>query len=189
MRAQMYLQPMQSLIAEREISSFTIGNELPADKNYIWLLIKGVVKTYTQGQGRSITLGFWGSKDVVGRSLSSINPYRTKCLTDVKAIAVPRTQWKSLSREMIYCEQQMQQLIYIVRNNRVANKVWLLLTWLASKFGREVPKGVLIDFKLTHQELADSLGTTRITVTKVLNQFEREGLVFRPKTKCIIIRK
>ena len=180
---------MQSLITQREISSFLIGNELPANTDHIWLIIKGVVKTYTYGKDRPITLGFWGSKDVLGCSLSSIDPYMTRCLTDVKAIAVPRTQWNSLSREMIYCEQQTQQLIYIVRNNRVSKKIWLLLTWLASKFGRVVSKGILIDFKLTHQELADSLGTTRITVTKVLNQYEREGLILRPKTKCIIIRK
>ena len=90
---------------------------------------------------------------------------------------------------MIYCEQQTQQLIYIVRNNRVARRLWLLLTWLASKFGRITPHGQLIDFKLTHQELADALGTTRITVTKILNQYEREGLIAKPKTKCIIIKK
>ena len=112
----------------------------------------------------------------------------TKCLSDVKAIAIPQSQWGDIVREMVYCEQQTQQLIYIVRNNRVARRVWLLLTWLASKFGRTTPKGRVIDFSLTHQELADALGTTRITVTKILNQYEREGLIFRPKTRCIIVR-
>ena len=60
---------------------------------------------------------------------------------------------------------------------------------MAGKFGREIRQGKLIDFKLTHQELADVVGTTRITVTKTLNQFEREGLIIRPKTKCIILRR
>ena len=179
---------MQSLITEQKTISLPSGEELPKEADYIWLILNGVVKTYTSGKDRPITLGFWGSKDVVGKSLSSINPYRTKCLSEVKALAIPRIQWKDLSREMIYCEQQTQQLIYIVRNNRVAGRVWLLLTWLASKFGRTTPKGRVIDFNLTHQELADALGTTRITVTKILNKYEREGLIFRPKTKCIIVR-
>ncbi len=179
---------MQTLITEQQTTFFPIGQELPKEVDYLWLIINGVVKTYTYGKERPITLGFWGSKDIVGNSLSNIDPYMTKCLSDVKAIAIPRSQWENLSREMIYCEQQTQQLIYIVRNNRVARRLWLLLTWLASKFGRTTPQGRVIDFRLTHQELADALGTTRITVTKILNQYERERLIFRPKTKCIIIR-
>lgn len=179
---------MQTLITERKTILFSSGEQLPREVNYIWLILNGVVRTYTQGKDRPITLGFWGSKDVVGNSLSNVNPYMTKCLSDVKAIAIPQSQWGDISREMIYCEQQTQQLIYIVRNNRVARRVWLLLTWLASKFGRTTAKGRVIDFSLTHQELADALGTTRITVTKILNQYEREGLIFRPKTRCIIVR-
>ena len=180
---------MHSLITKQDTTFFPVGQELPKEQDYIWLIINGVVKTYTHGKERPITLGFWGSKDIVGDSLSSVDPYMTKCLTNVKAIAVPRSQWKNLSREMLYCEQQTQQLIYIVRNNRVSRRLWLLLTWLSSKFGTASYKGSLINFDLTHQELADALGTTRITITKILNKYEREGLIHRPKNKCIIIAK
>ena len=181
---------MQTLITEQKTVFFPAGAGLPADEDYLWLIISGVVKTYTYDiDGASVTLGFWGNKDIVGNSLSKIKPYITKCLSDVKAIAVPREKWASLSQEMIYCQQQTQQLIYIVRHTTVARRLWLLLTWLAEKFGRMVSYGNLIDFKLTHQELAYALGTTRITVTKILNQFEREGLIVRPKTKCIILKK
>ena len=168
---------------------FNLGQELSPETDYLWLIISGIVKTYTRNSvGMPITLGFWGSKDIVGNSLSTIDPYLTKCLSDVKAIAIPRTEWSSLSRELLYCEQQTQQLLYIVRNVRVAKRLWLLLTWLADKFGRTVNHGRLIDFQLTHQELAEALGTTRITITKTLNEFEQEGLILRPKTRCIILK-
>ncbi|MCC0176202.1 Crp/Fnr family transcriptional regulator [Waterburya agarophytonicola K14] len=181
---------MQTLISQQNTTFFLDGEQLPTEVDYLWLITSGVVKTFTQGQnGTSITLGFWGNKDVVGNSLSKVDPYIMRCLSDVKAIAIPRIQWGSLSREMIYCQQQTQQLIYIVRNTKVSQRLWLLLTWLASKFGRIVSYGKLIDFKLTHQELANALGTTRITVTKILNQFEQDGLIMRPKTRCIILKK
>lgn len=182
---------MHSLITEQKATQttfFPAGQELPTEQDYLWLIINGVVKTYTYGRERPITLGFWGSKDIVGAPLSKVDPYMTKCLSGVKAMPVHRSRWGKLSREMIYCEQQTQQLIYIVRNNRIARRLWLLLTWLSGKFGKANPRGSLIDFNLTHQELADALGTTRITVTKILNQYEREGLIFRPKNKCIIVR-
>lgn len=180
---------MLTEIYEQKTILFYTGQELPPETKYIWLIISGVVKTYTHSQsGIPITLGFWGSKDLVGNPLSNVNPYIVKCLTDVKAIAIPQSQWSNLSRELIYCEQQTQQLLYIVRNVRIARRLWLLLTWLANKFGRLVRQGTLIDFQLTHQELAQALGTTRITVTKILNQFEREGLIIRPKTRCVILK-
>lgn len=180
---------MSTLIAEQKTTFFQAGEKLPQETDYLWLIIHGVVKTFTHDlEEKSITLGFWGSQDLVGMSLSRINPYTVKCLSDVKAIAIPRSQWTNLSTEIIHCQQQTQQLIYIVRNPRIAKRLWLLLTWLVSKFGRVTPQGKVIDFKLTHQELADALGTTRITVTKILNQYEREGLIVRPKNQCIIIK-
>ncbi|WP_019504078.1 Crp/Fnr family transcriptional regulator [Pleurocapsa sp. PCC 7319] len=181
---------MQSLVYEQTTSFFNSGDELPKTSGYIWLIVAGVVKTYTVSEsGIWITLGFWGKQDVVGQPLSCVNPYFLKCMSDVTTKAIPRSQWRTFSQEFFYHAQQTQQLLFIVRNTRIAKRLWLLLKWLANKFGRVVQQGKLIDFKITHQELADAIGTTRITVTKILNQFEREGLILRPKTKCIILKQ
>lgn len=176
-------------ISEINAKSFQPGEELPLKSDYLWLIISGVVKSYTVSQeGASITLGFWGSEDLVGQPLSNIVPYTLKCLNEVRAIAIPQTQWDELTYNMLYHVQQTQQLVYIVRNKRIHRRLWLLLQWLAEKFGRVIEQGRLIDFQLTHQELADAINTNRITVTKTLNQFEKDGLILRPKTKCIILR-
>ncbi|WP_413467349.1 helix-turn-helix domain-containing protein [Pleurocapsa sp. FMAR1] len=49
----------------------------------------------------------------------------------------------------------------------MARRLWLLLKWLGNKFGRVIKQGNLIDFSLTHQELAEAINTTRITVIKI----------------------
>jgi CRP-like cAMP-binding protein len=181
---------MQILINEQANTLFKAGEELPREIDHLWFITNGVVKTYTVSEkGGLITLGFWGKGDVIGKSLSNSDPYIVKCISEVKAIAVPQPHWQTLSHQFLDYAQQTQQLMYIVRNNRISKRLWLLLKWLASKFGRVIQQGNLIDFKLTHQELADAIGTTRITVTKILNQFEREGLIIRPKTKCIVLKR
>ena len=185
----MYPQLMQISIDEQKTTFFQAGENL-SDKSHLWLIVDGVVKTYSiSEEGTSITLGFWGKNDLVGKSLSNIRNYKAKCLSDVRAIAIEQAQWQSLSNKLIYNQQQTQQLMYIVHNARIAKRLWLLLIWLVDKFGKTIEQGKLIDFQLTHQELAEAIGTTRITVTKTLNQFEREGLILRPKTKCIIIKE
>ena len=180
---------MSIQINSPEVKVFNSGDELPLDDKYLWSLVSGVVKSCTLSEsGTAITLGFWGTDDVLGKSLSQIEPYSLKCINEVKAIAVAPEQYPDLACQMFYQAQQIQQLIYIVRNNRVHQRLLLLLQWLADKFGRTIDCGRLIDFKLTHQELADTINSTRITVTKNLNQLEQDGLIFRPRSRCIILR-
>lgn len=180
---------MSTSIIETKAVFFHPGDELPQRTDYLWQVVGGVVKSCTVNEeGTSITLGFWGKEDLLGGSISNVTPYTLKCISDVRAIAIHRSQWTTLSSHLLYNAQQNQQMLFIVRNVRIAKRLWLLLKWLASKFGRGIREGNLIDFQLTHQELADAINTTRITVTKTLNQFEREGLILRPRTKCIVIR-
>jgi CRP-like cAMP-binding protein len=200
---------MQIIKVENKAQFFNSREELPMVSSALWLIVSGVVKTYTINNegvlkdgiypqklrtsprrrtsrfgGQLLTnLGFWGAGDVIGKSLSIVEPYLLKCLTDVEAISIPKHQWKNISTAILNHARQTQKMMYIVRSSRV----WLLLQWLAQKFGRAIAEGTLIDFQITHQDLADTIGTTRITVTKILNQLERDGLILRPRNKCIIL--
>jgi hypothetical protein len=42
---------------------------------------------------------------------------------------------------------------------------------LAENHGKVTPVGIILDLPLTHQEIADIVGTSRVTVTQVLNRF------------------
>ena len=175
---------------QSKIQLFNSGEEFSKQTDCLWSIASGVVKSYTVSEeGESITLGFWGTEDLVGQSLSTIGSCNFKCMSKVKAIAVPQAQWEIAFPNLLYTVQQTQQLTFIIRNTRIARRLWLLLEWLSVKFGRSIKQGQLIDFELTHQELAEAIGATRITVTKTLNQFERKGLILRPKTKCIILKR
>lgn len=181
---------MRTLIDHQKTTLFLTGDDLPREINSLWIIFQGVVKTYTYSHGGTpITLGFWGKGDFVGSALTSLEPYAIKCLSEVRAIAVSEQNRDNIAAQLLYHAQQTQQLTYISRNTRIAQRLWLLLEWLGNKFGRTISQGNLIDVKLTHRELAEAIGTTRITVTKILNQFEREGLIIRPQTKCIVLKK
>ena len=64
--------------------------------------------------------------------------------------------------------QQAEELISIVHVQPGSLRLWQLLLWLAHKFGRDVDQGRLIDLEVTHQELAESISTTRVSVTRFL---------------------
>ena len=179
---------MQILQANTTAQCFSAREELPVVPQALWLIVSGVVKTYTMNDdGLLTTLGFWGVRDVIGKPLSVVEPYLLQCITDVEVIPVPKHKWNDISTAILNHGRQTQKMMCIVRSSRVYMRLWHLLQWLGHKFGRAAEEGTLIDFKITHQELADAIGTTRITVTKMLNQLEQDSLILRPRNKCIIL--
>lgn len=169
--------------------TFERSEIIPLQSDTFWLLEQGIVKTYTWNeQGSTITLGYWGKKDVVGQPLSLVYPYQMECLTTVKAFCVPLDQGHRLAEAIRHHIQQTEELLYIVRSDRMYQRLRKILIWLARKFGKEIEIGRLIELRLTHQDLADTIGTSRVTVTKLINQFEQEGIISRPKRNSIILR-
>jgi CRP-like cAMP-binding protein len=57
------------------------------------------------------------------------------------------------------------------------------------KFGREIEQGQLIDLRLTHQEIAEIIGATRVTVTRLLNEFEKRGIIQRLPQHFILLHE
>jgi CRP-like cAMP-binding protein len=63
-----------------------------------------------------------------------------------------------------------------------------VLLELSEKYGEEVSTGILITLRLTHEDLANLIGTTRETVTTQINRFERMGLLSREDRHFIVNR-
>jgi CRP/FNR family transcriptional regulator len=59
----------------------------------------------------------------------------------------------------------------------VASRVVRLLLRLGRRYGKRVDQGLFLDIALTHQEMADMIGTSRQTVTTVLGELRRQGLI------------
>jgi len=45
------------------------------------------------------------------------------------------------------------------------------------RYGTVTPNGIRIDERFTHLQLAEMIGTSRETLTKVLNELREEGLL------------
>ncbi|AFY75588.1 MAG: Crp/Fnr family transcriptional regulator [Hydrococcus sp. C42_A2020_068] len=181
---------MQTTLANgKRLYTFKPRDLIPLPRDVVWLLQQGAVKTLTWNEeGTLITLGYWGAGDVVGQPFSQIAPYQIQCLTRVKAVCISLHQWNWSSDAVRRYIQQTEELLYIIRSDRIPQRLFKILIWLAQKFGRKVQQGQLIELPLTHQELAEVAGTTRVTVTKLLNQFERKGTIYRPYRRAIVVR-
>ena len=171
-----------------KIRTFNCRQTIPTTKDNLWLLQKGAVKTFTWNlEGKIVTLGYWGDGDVIGQPLSKADPYEVQCLTTVQAICIPWYQSNKLANEISSCFRQTEELLCIIRTEKIYQRIYKILVWLANKFGRQVTQGKLIELPITHQELAEIIGTTRVTVTRLINQLEQDGMISRPCRRSIIL--
>lgn len=169
---------------------FTRRSFLPEYQNSLWQIDTGFVRTFTYLEnGTTVALGLWGSGDVIGRALSKLEPYQMECLTKVEARILPLDEWSYPTETLLAHIQQAEELAVIRSYKKVETMLLKLLAWLSQRFGSEVDKGRLIDMRLTHEDLADMIGSTRVTVTRILGQFEQEGLIDRRSLNRIILRE
>ena len=64
-----------------------------------------------------------------------------------------------------------------------------VLLRLCEEHGQETRKGTVIPLRLTHEDLANLIGTTRETVTTQLNRFRRKGLIEREGRFLLVNRQ
>lgn len=160
---------------------------IPARNDVLWQIERGAVRTLTWSEdGTFITLGYWGTGDLVGYPFSKVKPYQIECLTSVEVSIIPPHLWNEDINALLSHIQQAEELLSIVHRKPISLRLWQFLVWLSEKFGRNVEHGKLIDLNVTHQEMAEVLNTTRVTVTRLLQQFEEEGTLSRHKRRIIL---
>ncbi|MFA7241125.1 MAG: Crp/Fnr family transcriptional regulator [Sulfuricellaceae bacterium] len=80
---------------------------------------------------------------------------------------------QALSSRLRVLGEMVVNLISDDANTRIAK----LLLRLAARYGKRVDGYILLDVPLTHEEIANMVGTTRQTVTTVIGQFRRQGVL------------
>lgn len=73
---------------------------------------------------------------------------------------------------------QLSELLQLAQIRRAEQRLFHLLLWLGERFGQHSSQGLILSFSdlnLTHRNLAEITGMTRVTVTKALIRFRQEG--------------
>jgi CRP-like cAMP-binding protein len=70
---------------------------------------------------------------------------------------------------------------------RVERRLARTIIRLANQTGKKTSEGILLDLPLTRQDLAEMIGTTLFTVSRILSQWEAQGLVKTGREKVVIV--
>jgi CRP-like cAMP-binding protein len=82
--------------------------------------------------------------------------------------------------------QEVQDRLRELATERVERRIARALLRLVRQTGRQIPEGVLIDFPITRQDLAEMTGTTLYTVSRTLSGWEAQGLIQSGRERIVI---
>lgn len=89
---------------------------------------------------------------------------------------------KILAQRRREVENKIENLVFKDVNAKLAE----LLLRLGTEYGVEDSRGTLVALKITHQEMANLIGSTRETVSLTLSQFKKNGLIQTDGRKVIL---
>jgi len=171
------------------------GSQVPMLRNNIWLVVRGMVKLGAISiHGDEMLLGLAGPNEPFGDLLTGVeaSEARTLCPTDLLCLSLSDIQADpTLASGMIHAlaqrYRQSQALLALLALRRVEERVRGFLELVASDYGQPCEHGLRLSLRLTHQEMASALATTRVTVTRVIGALRQEGWLGTDSQRHLVI--
>jgi CRP-like cAMP-binding protein len=168
----------------------------------LYLIISGNVKICMfSNEGKEHVLGNLGEKEFFGelsvldkenRSTSAI------AIDNVKLITVDRDVFLevlkdnpyivyhlilSLCKRIRWTDKHLNTLAFLSSHGRVAK----LILDMANEKGKRIGNNIYIEHKLTRQEMANIIGISRETLTRIIMEYQDDKIIETKKNQIIII--
>lgn len=180
----------------RRVHFYARGEEIPLVSQGVWQVCKGLVQLSAIYQnGEEVWLGWAETSTFFGHWFSLLPSYQATALSDVHLTwfslaeinASPRLA-QAILPQLVRRMRQTEALLAIAGQRRVEERLQNLLLLMKGEIGQPVPEGTRLSVRLTHQNLANAIGTTRVTVTRLLSKLKREGAICLDRDRHIILK-
>ncbi|MBN1571176.1 MAG: Crp/Fnr family transcriptional regulator [Acidobacteria bacterium] len=159
--------------------------------NYMYLVLSGKVKVSKSGAGGKETIlaihragDFFGEMSLLDGKTA---PATVSAMEDSKIISLSGADFH---KYLLHNEKVMLQIIHVLcarlrqvwqtqslSSSTADARIRMGIYQLAKRHGIRDAHGTIIDLKITHQELAEMVGTSRETVTRVLAHLREQGII------------
>jgi len=167
-----------------------IYQAVKSDK-FIYILLDGHAKIFHVSQlGKEVILWFCSEGEMFGLAECLVGEKRKTFAqvssTTSSVLSIPDVEFKHFLENNPKCAIKIIQLLsdrmcrlsnalLILATENVESRVIHVLNLLAESHGTNDAHFIKIDFHITHQEIADMIGSSRQTVTSTINHFKKQN--------------
>jgi len=188
-----------SRLRRLKAGAYLFRQAAPATNLYI--LVAGSIKlTQLTPEGHQVLLRVASPGETIGAIAAvggALYPATAQAAEDCRLLAWDSESLLSLMerfphlainalRFMARHVQEFQDRYRELATERVERRVARALLRLAGQAGRRVEGGILIDLALTRQDLAEMTGTTRYTISRMLSEWEQQGVIKASRARVLI---
>lgn len=170
---------------------------------FIYFIVKGIIKVNkTTADGREQIVNMLATSDMfphIGLFSGGLYPATTIAMEDSTLYALHVEDFKrilevnpllsiKLLQNMENKIRALQGRLANIMNNDTTEKVKNMLYSLAKTHGLKIGKEIEIDIEVTHQNIADMLGLTRESVSRIMSQLKKEGTIYYKGNKIRIYK-
>ncbi len=186
---------LEELYQHKKALNYPKGKEIPLFKQDILLVQQGIVYISTfDDEGNSMLLALASSSMPFGLPLTFVDPYIATALTNVSLLRFTASeidQYFDLNRLILRgLDQRLQQseaIQSVLGTRHIQERLYRFLLLLSREIGEPVADGMRITARLTHQQLASTIGTTRVTVTRILGKLQGNGKIKFDSNRHLVV--
>ena len=181
---------------ENRLHFYGKGEEIPLQPQGMWQVYQGLVQFNTFcDNGAEVLLGWAGPSMFFGQWLTSLPTYQAKSISNVylkwfslREIQAAPALSQAILPQLVRRQRQTEALLAITGQRRVEDRLHRLLLLLKQEMGQPVAGGTRISVRLTHQTLANTIATTRVTVTRLFGKLQHQGWIKFDENRHIILK-
>jgi CRP/FNR family cyclic AMP-dependent transcriptional regulator len=171
---------------------------------HLYIVLAGKVKAsiLSPANGRETLLAIYSTGDFFGEvSLmdGGASPVNFSVMEDCRLALISRDVFTRLIANdngilrrilQVYCSQfrNSWEKIRELTCDKVENRLQNALLRLARKHGIQDSRGIIINLKISHRELAEMIGATRESVSRRLSQLKKSGVLNQERYRLVILK-
>ena len=180
------------LVAERRFGARDLIYSPGDPDGQLYFLLEGTVRLYKiYGDYKEATVALLTHGDVFGETCLEEMPCQktfAEAVTESRVAVVRKSVLNevikrhpmfalklisSISERLRHSEKTIEGLL----EREVSARLATLLSHLGDRFGEPEDSGKVLNVRLTHQDLANMIASTREAVSKEMSEFQRAGLI------------
>jgi CRP-like cAMP-binding protein len=186
---------LEEIYKEKTELIFHKGKPIPMLDQDIFFVQQGIVQLSSfDSEGNNFLLGIIVPSMTFGLTFTSLEPYYAVALSNVRLIRFTVAEIEHccelnrlFTRGLYLRLQQSEAIQSILCGRSISEKLYLFLVFLCREIGEPVENGTRLQVRFTHQHLASTLGTTRVTTTRILQKFQQDGIITLDKKRHIVM--
>lgn len=175
--------------------------EQGGNADLFFLLLHGRVRAYRlTPAGEQVVIRFLAPGEMFGVAMAigrDAYPATAVAVVDSVVLAWPSSSWPQMlarhpelavhtMRMLGVRLQESQTRVMEMSTQEVERRIAHALLRLLDQGGRETSEGILIDFPISRQDIAQMTGTTLHTVSRIMSSWETLGVILTGRRKVVV---